>query len=88
MSGWVGNEFRAQYNFYDRLWVQGGLDYAAGTNMSDFDNVGFLTGLEYYSPGLIRVDFGYQANDYYNIAKEGNFGKWLSSLYFKVFLFM
>ena len=83
MAGWVGNEARVQYNFYDRLWFQTGLDYAAGTNMCDFDNIGILTGLEYYSPGLIRVDFGYQGNDYYNLGS-----KWLTSLYFKVYFFM
>ncbi|MDO8525227.1 MAG: hypothetical protein Q7S07_01920 [Candidatus Omnitrophota bacterium] len=82
MSGWVGVENRMQYQFYNKLWFQGGLDYAAGTNMSAFDNIGFLTGLEYYAPGLIRVDVGYRGNDYYNI------DDWLSSVYFKVFLFM
>ena len=89
MAGFVGNELRVQYNFYDRLWYQGGFDLAAGTNMSDFDNVGILTGLEYYSPGMIRVDVGYQGNDYYNLSKDsGELGKWLSSIYFKVYLFM
>ncbi len=81
-ASWVGVENRLQYNFYDKLWFQGGLDYAAGTNMSNFDNLGMLTGLEYYAPGLIRVDVGYQGNDYYNIEK------WLSSVYFKVYFFM
>ena len=79
---WVGVENRMQYNFYDKLWFQGGLDFAAGTNMCDFDNVGMLTGLEYYAPGLIRVDFGYRGNYYYNIED------YLTSLYFKVYLFM
>ena len=87
MAGFVGNELRVQYQFYDKLWLQTGLDYAAGTNMCDFDNVGLLAGLEYYAPGLIRVDFGYQGNDYYNLAKDG-IGKWLSSFYFKCFFFM
>ncbi|MBU0605692.1 MAG: hypothetical protein KKH77_05335, partial [Candidatus Omnitrophica bacterium] len=49
-------ENRAQYRIYDKLWVQGGLDLATGINMSDFDNVGWLAGLEYYAPGIIRVD--------------------------------
>jgi len=34
------------------------------------------------------VDFGYRGNDYYNLAKDDDFGKWLSSVYFKVYLFM
>ena len=87
-SGWVGNQIRTQYNFYDRLWAQSGLDYAAGTNVHYFDNVGFLAGLEYYSPGLIRIDVGYQGNDYYNLSKDGDLGKWLSSIYFKCYFFM
>ena len=87
MAGWVGNEMRVQYNFYDKLWFQGGLDISAGTNMSEYDNAAFLTGLEYYAPGLIRLDVGYQGNDYYNLAKDG-IGKWLSSVYFRCFLFM
>jgi len=82
MAGWVGVENRAQYNFYDRLWIQGGLDLAAGTNMNDFDNMGFLTGLEYYAPGLIRVDVGYRGNYYYNVQD------YLTSIYFKVYFFM
>ena len=82
MAGFVGNEMRVQYNFYDRLWAQGGLDYSVGTNMSDFDNGGLLSGLEYYAPGLLRADVGYQGNYYYNIEK------WLSSIYFKVYFFM
>lgn len=82
MSGWVGMENRAQYNFYDRLWIQGGLDLAVGTNMNDFDNAGILTGLEYYAPGLIRVDVGYRGNYYYNV------DDFLSSIYFKVYFFM
>ncbi|MDD3906309.1 MAG: hypothetical protein PHS46_07285 [Candidatus Omnitrophica bacterium] len=82
MAGWVGNETRAQYNFYDKLWAQGGFDFAAGTNMCDFDNCGILTGLEYYAPGLIRVDVGYRGNYYYNIED------YMSSIYFKVYFFM
>ncbi|MFA5143649.1 MAG: hypothetical protein WC522_05750 [Candidatus Omnitrophota bacterium] len=82
MAGWVGDEVRLQYNFYDKLWYQGGVDYAAGTNMCDFDNGGFLAGLEYYAPGLIRVDVGYRGNYYYNISD------YLSSIYFKVYFFM
>ena len=81
-ASWVGVENRLQYRFYDKLWLQTGLDYSAGTNMCDFDNWAMMTGLEYYAPGLIRVDVGYSGNDYYNI------DKWLSSVYFRVFFFM
>jgi hypothetical protein len=81
-AGWVGVESRLQYKFYDKLWFQGGLDLSCGTNMSDFDNTAFLTGLEYYAPGLIRVDVGYRGNYYYNIED------YLSSVYFKFYLFM
>jgi len=82
MAAWVGTENRVQYNIFDRLWLQGGIDYSAGTNMSDFDNVGLLGGLEYYAPGLIRVDVGWRGNHYYNIRD------YLSTIYFKFFLFM
>lgn len=82
MAAWVGTENRAQYNIYDRLWLQGGLDLSAGTNMSDFDNWGLLAGLEYYAPGMIRIDFGWRGNHYYNIED------YLSSVYFKFYLFM
>ena len=82
VASWVGVENRLQYQFYDKLWLQTGLDYSVGTNMCDFDNWALMTGLEYYAPGLIRVDVGYNGNDYYNI------DKWLSSVYFRVFLFM
>jgi len=81
-AGWVGVESRMQYRFYDKLWFQGGLDLSCGTNMSDFDNTAFLTGLEYYAPGLIRVDFGYRGNYYYNVED------YMSSVYFKFYLFM
>jgi hypothetical protein len=81
-GAWIGTENRAQYLVYDNLWLQGGLDYSVGTNMSDFDNVGMLWGLEYYAPGLIRVDFGWRGNAYYNI------DDFLSCIYFKFYLFM
>lgn len=81
-AAWTGIENRAQYNVYDRLWLQGGLDFSAGTNMSDFDNYGLLAGLEYYAPGWIRIDFGWRGNHYYNIED------FLSTLYFKFYLFM
>lgn len=81
-AGWVGVETRLQYKFYDKLWFQTGLDISCGTNMSDFDNGAFLAGLEYYAPGLIRLDFGYRGNYYYNIED------YMSSVYFKLYLFM
>ncbi|MDD5136595.1 MAG: hypothetical protein PHX20_02790 [Candidatus Omnitrophica bacterium] len=82
MAGWVGDEIRFQYNFYDKLWFQSGVDLSAGTNVCDFDNGGFLAGLEYYAPGLIRVDVGYRGNYYYNIQD------YLTSIYFKCYFFM
>ena len=75
-------ESRAQYRIYDRLWIQGGLDYGVGLNMCDFDNIGWLAGLEYYAPGIIRVDFGVRGNHYYNI------DDFLGTVYFKVYFFM
>jgi hypothetical protein len=81
-GAWLGCENRAQYLVYDKLWLQSGFDYSAGMNMSDFDNLGMLWGIEYYAPGLIRVDFGWRGNHYYNI------NDYLSCLYFKVYLFM
>lgn len=75
-------ENRAQYLIYDRLWLQSGFDFSTGLNMSDFDNLGMLWGLEYYAPGLIRVDVGWRGNHYYNI------DDYLSSIYFKVYFFM
>jgi hypothetical protein len=81
-AAWVGVENRIQYNIYDRLWIQAGLDYSVGTNMSDFDNWAIRGGLEYYAPGIIRVDVGWQGNYYYNIYD------FLSSVYFKFYLFM
>ncbi len=75
-------ESRVQYRIYDKLWVQGGFDLANGINMSDFDNVGWLGGLEYYAPGIIRVDVGWRGNQYYNI------DDFLSTIYFKCYLFM
>lgn len=79
---WAGVENRVQYNIYDRLWLQGGADYAAGLNMSDFDNYGLLAGVEYYAPGMIRVDVGWRGNHYYNIED------YLSTVYVKFYLFM
>ncbi|MCM8761423.1 MAG: hypothetical protein NC933_04755, partial [Candidatus Omnitrophica bacterium] len=75
-------ENRAQYRIYDRLWIQGGFDLGTGLNMSDFDNIGWLAGLEYYAPGIIRADFGVRGNHFYNI------DDFLGTIYFKVYFFM
>lgn len=82
MAAWVGTENRLQYNVYDRLWLQCGADFSAGTNMSDFDNWGLLGGIEYYAPGMIRLNVGWRGNHYYNI------DDYLSTVYFKFYLFM
>jgi len=82
MAAWVGTENRVQYNIYDRFWLQGGVDLSVGTNMCDFDNVGLLGALEYYAPGLMRIDVGWRGNHYYNI------DDYLSTIYFKFYLFM
>ncbi len=76
------SENRAQYRVYDKLWIQGGADLGVGVNLSNFDNVGWLAGLEYYAPGVIRVDFGCRGNIFYNI------DDYLTTLYFKVYFFM
>lgn len=75
-------ENRFSYNIYDRLYLQTGVDLSNGLNWSIFDNLGFLGGIEYYAPGMIRVDVGYRGNYYYNLKD------WLSSIYFKFYLFM
>ena len=75
-------ENRFSYNVYDRLYLQAGLDIANGLNWSMFDNLGLMGGLEYYAPGMIRVDFGWTGNYYYNLQD------FLSSIYFKFYLFM
>jgi hypothetical protein len=41
-----------------------------------------LTGLEYYAPGIIRVDVGWRGNLFYNIDDT------LGTVYFKVYFFM
>ncbi|MDP3730550.1 MAG: hypothetical protein Q8R14_03380, partial [Candidatus Omnitrophota bacterium] len=78
----IALENRFSYNVYDRLYLQAGLDIANGLNWSIFDNLGLLAGLEYYAPGMIRVDFGWAGNYYYNLQD------FLSSIYFKFYLFM
>ncbi len=75
-------ENRFSYNVYDRLYLQAGFDLSNGLNLAAFDNYGLLAGLEYYAPGMIRVDFGWRGNHYYNI------DDFLSTLYFKFYLFM
>jgi len=75
-------ENRFSYNVYDRLYLQAGLDLSNGLNLAAFDNWGMLFGLEYYAPGMIRVDFGWRGNHYYNIQD------FLSTIYFKFYLFM
>ena len=79
---YVSFENRFQYNVYDRLYVQTGFDMANGINWSIFDNLGFLGGLEYYAPGIIRVDVGWRGNYYYGLQD------FLSAVYFKFYLFM
>ena len=79
---YIAFENRFQYNVYDRLYVQTGVDLYNGINWSIFDNLGFLGGLEYYAPGIIRVDVGWRGNYYYGLQD------FLSAVYFKFYLFM
>jgi len=75
-------ENRFSYNVYDKLYLQAGADISNGLNWSIFDNVAMLAGLEYYAPGMIRVDVGWRGNYYYNLQDV------MSSIYFKFYLFM
>lgn len=79
---YISLQNRLSYNLYDRLYLQAGLDIANGLNWSVFDNIGLLGGIEYYAPGMIRVDVGWRGNYYYDLAD------FLSSIYFKFYLFM
>ena len=79
---YIAFENRFQYNLYDRLWLQGGIDLNNGLNWSIFDNVMLLGGIEYYAPGIIRVDVGWKGNYYYGL------DDFMSSVYFKFYLFM
>lgn len=79
---YISLENRFSYNVYDRIYLQAGLDIANGLNWSIFDNWGLLAGLEYYAPGIIRIDVGWRGNHYYNL------DDYLSSMYFKFYLFM
>jgi len=78
----ISLENRFSYNVYDRLYLQAGFDISNGLNWSIFDNYALLAGLEYYAPGMIRVDFGWTGNHYYNLQD------FMSSIYFKFYLFM
>ncbi|MDO8536015.1 MAG: hypothetical protein Q7S30_03285 [Candidatus Omnitrophota bacterium] len=78
----IALENRFSYNVYDRLYLQAGLDVSNGMNWSIFDNFAMLAGLEYYAPGMIRVDVGWNGNYYYNLQD------FMSSVYFKFYLFM
>jgi len=82
MAAWAGIENRVSYNFWDKFYVQGGLDIAVGTNMSDFDNWGTFLGIEYYKPGILRANFGWNTNTYYNI------DDFLSTIGFRAYIFM
>ncbi len=64
---WAGIENRASYNFWNDFYLQAGLDFSKGLNMPDFDNCATLLGVEYYKPGVLRVNFGWDTNWYYNI---------------------
>jgi hypothetical protein len=78
----IGLENRFSYNVYDKLYLQAGADISNGLNWSIFDNVAMMAGLEYYAPGMIRVDVGWNGNYYYNLQD------FMSSIYFKFYLFM
>ncbi|MDP3790968.1 MAG: hypothetical protein Q8R38_02870 [Candidatus Omnitrophota bacterium] len=79
---YISLQNRFSYNVYDRLYLQAGLDLANGLNWSIFDNLGLLGGLEYYAPGMIRIDVGWRGNYYYNLQD------FMNSIYFKFYLFM
>jgi len=81
-AAWAGVENRLSYNFWNKFSLQAGVDFSAGCNMSDFDNWATLLGIEYYKPGVLRANFGWNFNNYYNINDT------LSSVGFKVFIFM
>ena len=66
-AAWAGVENRLSYNVWNDFYLQSGLDIAVGTNMSDFDNVGTFLGVEYYKPGVLRANAGWNTTTYYNI---------------------
>ena len=79
---YIAFENRFAYNVYDRLYLQAGADLNSGINWSIFDNFALLGGLEYYAPGIIRIDVGWRGNYYYDL------NDFMSSIYFKFYLFM
>jgi len=79
---WAGVENRLSYNIWNNFFLQGGADYSAGLNMSDFDNWGSLMGVEYYRAGVLRANFFVQSHHYYNI------NDLLWTLGFKVYVFI
>lgn len=81
-AAWLGAENRISVNFWKEFYAQAGIDFAAGTNMSDFDNWGTFLGLEYYKPGILRANVGWNTNIYYNI------DDFLSTLGFNVYVLM
>jgi len=81
-AAYMGFNNKASYNIWNDFYLQGGFDFAAGLNMSDFDNWGTFLGIEYYKPGILRANFGWNTNYYYNIED------FLNSVEFRVFIFM
>lgn len=79
---WVGTENRVSYNFWDKWYAKSGVDFAAGTNMSDFDNWATMLGMEYYNPGLLRASVEWHTNYYYNINDH------LNTLQFRFWIFI
>ncbi len=81
-ASWIGVENRVSYNVWDKFYLQGGADLACGTNMSDFDNWATFMGIEYYNSGVLRANFGWNFNHYYNIEDT------LSTIGFKIYILM
>lgn len=78
----LGTENRVSYKVWNDFYLQAGVDFVAGMNMSDFDNWGALLGVEYYKPGMLRANFGWNINHYYNI------DDFLSTIGFRMYIFM
>jgi hypothetical protein len=78
----IASENRLSVNFWNDFYAQAGLDFEAGINMSAFDNWGTFLGLEYYKPGVLRANIGWDTNVYYNI------DDFLSSIGFRTYVFM
>ena len=81
-AAYMGLDNRISYNIWNNFYLQSGVDFAAGLNMSDFDNWGTLLGIEYYKPGILRANFGWNTNHYYNI------DDFMNSVEFRVYIFM